>query len=437
MKQLWVSFIFAFKDCIRKRAFLMSTIFMLVAVLGMCLAAYFQGIKIKHGGKGSPTAITAEDHIVEDAMDDANRKICYYIDPQNLIMEGITSLQTKMPDVTFIQGSESSIGLYQQRIAADRRISMILVYESEQEDEMLLPEITITNRDLMSGLNENEVREILSRKYISNLLTNKGVQNDLTALLEISLSSEMTLSSSLNMGGILLSLMIALLILLAAYFYGRQLALSAAQERSGRILESLLVSCKPSRILAGRMLALGVVSLLQFTLVFAFAIGCVRIFVPAGFQIAGLKVTLDMVNFKRALALILYFLMGYALYALLIALTGTLAGKVEETGPAARPIVMLSVVSLIFGCILGMDLVGGNGFMRFLGTYLPMISPFYMPFRILSESVSFVECMISMILLGITILMIAYMTMAVYRRSIMETSVKVTLKDLIRSGGKW
>ena len=62
-----------------------------------------------------------------------------------------------------------------------------------------------------------------------------------------------------------------LLMFFAVYYYGYGVAMSVASEKTTRVMETLVVSAKPSRILLGKCIAMGVLGLIQLSLFIAAA----------------------------------------------------------------------------------------------------------------------------------------------------------------------
>ena len=91
------------------------------------------------------------------------------------------------------------------------------------------------------------------------------------------------------------------------YYYGYGVAMSVASEKTSRVMETLVVSAKPSRILIGKCLAMGVLGLLQMVGIIAFALICYTAFVPSNFNIGGVPIDFSSITPFTLLILLVYF----------------------------------------------------------------------------------------------------------------------------------
>jgi len=115
-------------------------------------------------------------------------------------------------------------------------------------------------------------------------------------------------------------------------------------EKENRVIEILMLSVSPLQVLAGKIIGLGIATLLQMaawvgTVYIVLSVGGGTFNLPAGFQIPPSLLAWGLV----------FFLLGYALYASLMAGAGALVPKLKEATQATWVVMMPIIVGYIAG----------------------------------------------------------------------------------------
>ena len=142
-------------------------------------------------------------------------------------------------------------------------------------------------------------------------------------------SSPKTSNQPVVFGGIIL-------IYISLITYGSQVATGVVEEKSSRVSEVLLGAVRPSQLLAGKVLGIGLVGVLQLL-----AIG-------AGLLVATLAVSsVDLPEGSPLTfaSVLLWFVLGYAFYSCAFAAAGASVSRAEEVGGAAGPLNVLLLAS--------------------------------------------------------------------------------------------
>ena len=140
---------------------------------------------------------------------------------------------------------------------------------------------------------------------------------------------------------------------------------------------------------------------------------------------------LDMSNITIYLGIvtIIYFMLGYFEYSLLYALTGSTVSKPEDIQSANSPIAILAVIGFYFSYFTMMN---PTSELNLFASLFPISSPFCMPFRVMMGLASWVDVVISIIILVVTILVIAKVAIKIYSNAILNYGTKMTFKDMIK-----
>lgn len=201
---------------------------------------------------------------------------------------------------------------------------------------------------------------------------------------------------------------------------GQSLAVNVGMEKSTRIAEVLLAVLRPSQILVGNVIGMGLRTLIQL----------LALAVPILTAIA-LTDGLDLPSVAAAdIALaVLWFLVGYLVYAFLFAATAVLVDKVTDVGAAVMPVMVLLVMAYI-GAVSVVPLDPGSSLSVFLSMF-PLTSPMAMPIRWASGTVPVWELVTSLLLALGTALLFAWFGARIYQRALVVTGRKVKLREVL------
>jgi len=159
---------------------------------------------------------------------------------------------------------------------------------------------------------------------------------------------------------------------LALVVYGQAVAQGVVEEKTSRIVELLLTAIRPWQLMLGKVLGIGALGLAQLLLV-----GVVGIALGAGTGVLDLP---SSVTAGALLTLLVWFLLGYIMYALLFAALGALVSRQEDVGGAVAPLTMLIVIPYVIG-ISTLPSNPDSSLIEGL-SFIPLFSPTLLPMRI-------------------------------------------------------
>lgn len=410
MKQILTVFGFTFRDAVKKKAFIISTVIIMILLL----------------------IITSLPRIIEAFSDDENIDdeyegyTCYFIDENNLIEKGLDTLIAALPGADIFPGEADKLDEYKGYVLDDKKTTVVNVIKKDE-----LPFIKVMTKDFMSGLPGDYVAEVLSQTYAINTLYELGLDDNAIAISQTELQFEYELAGDMNFSGYTVGILLTMLIFFAIYYYGYGVAMSVATEKTTRVMETLVVSAKPSRILIGKCLAMGVVGLIQFSGIIAFTALCVKILIPDDFMIMGMPLSFSAFTTKTALLIILYFILGYTLYAVLNSVCGATVSKIEDLNSAMMPVMLIALASFYLGYMSAVT--GVEGVLQKVSMLLPFSSPFIVPFKLLNGSVATVDIILSILLLVIFIVVITYVSIRIYSASVLHYGKRQKLTELFKT----
>lgn len=206
------------------------------------------------------------------------------------------------------------------------------------------------------------------------------------------------------------------------FAYGYWVASGVVEEKSSRVVEVLLATLRPSHLLRGKILGIGLLGLLQLLL-----IGLVGLFVsnavgslefPSG-AIATMGVVL------------VWFVLGFFFYAGLFAVAGSIVTRQEDLQTTMTPLTILIVASFFIGLSATQD---PDSTLAVVASLLPFSSPLVMPTRIVLGDAAPWEVMASLaISVAATIALIPIAT-TIYSRALLRPG-RVRIRQVLRAGG--
>ncbi|HET7616319.1 MAG TPA: ABC transporter permease, partial [Bacillales bacterium] len=124
-------------------------------------------------------------------------------------------------------------------------------------------------------------------------------------------------------------------------FYGSMIAMEVATEKSSRVMEILISSVSPVKQMFGKILGVVLLGLTQYAFLFA-VMYISAIYKGSSGGITKMLKFLNMDGLPVGVIVyaVIFFLLGYFLYATLFAMLGSLVDRVEEANQMMTPVVM-------------------------------------------------------------------------------------------------
>jgi ABC-2 type transport system permease protein len=153
--------------------------------------------------------------------------------------------------------------------------------------------------------------------------------------------------------------------------YGNMVAMGVIGEKSTRITEIMTAAVKPTEQMSGKLLGVGLLSLTQFGV---WAVAGILTLVVDNLR-GGEGFDLLTIPPGTLLLFVLFFVLGFLLYASLFAGLGSLLSRVEDAGPLMAPFSML----LIAGFLLTIYAMGDpDSTVSTVGSFIPFFTPMVM-----------------------------------------------------------
>lgn len=204
--------------------------------------------------------------------------------------------------------------------------------------------------------------------------------------------------------------------------YASVTAQEVASEKGTKIMEVVFSSIRASHYFYARMLALLLVILTHIGIYVVGGLAAILLFKDLPFLAQ--SGVLDHLGDAFSLNTLLFILVSLFMYVVLAAFLGSMVSRPEDAGKALSPLMIL-----IMGGFFGVTALGtaGDNLILKIGSYIPFISTFFMPFRAINGYANGLEAWIS---LAITIVFAVTATVFIGR---MYASLVLQTDDL----GPW
>lgn len=405
MKNLLIVMKFTMKEMMRKKSFIISTVLMMVLIIaGFCIPK-----------------------IIKSIEGEEKKEKIIIIDSQNIFEGSLNFLQETEVEDYEISLENISIDEAKKKIDEDKIDAAIIL--EKQDNTMKLRYMVKSTRWIDRVPDEiiKTINSMYSNMQISKLGLTQEQLKALTPNFETSIEQTKA-EDEVDEGNITLMIIMSLVLYLAIILFAAQVSMSVTTEKTSRIMETLVTSTNPRTIVLGKTLGIGIIGLAQILLLILTAV------ISANFLLDKelLKALLDMSNItiQSGVITIVYFVLGYFVYSLVYALTGSLVSKPEDIQSANAPVSIIAGVSFYLGYFS--ILINPTSSISTFAAIFPFSSPFCMPARVMSGLASGWEIVASIALLFVVVLIIAKVAITVYASAILNYGAKLSLKDAFK-----
>jgi ABC-2 type transport system permease protein len=218
--------------------------------------------------------------------------------------------------------------------------------------------------------------------------------------------------------GLLAVGLVALLIVLV--FYGQAVAQGVTEEKSSRVVELLLTTLSPRRLLAGKVVGIGLLGLAQLLLAGSAALLAGRLAGGAGLPSAA----------PETVALVLlWFVLGYIFYSVAFAAAGALVSRQEDLATAMTPINVVLIAAFYLALIVSN--ANPNGTVARIAAFVPPLSPMVVPARMVLGNMTAIGLVIAIAIDLLATAGLIMLAARIYERAILHMGAPVKLGRLL------
>jgi ABC-2 type transport system permease protein len=213
-------------------------------------------------------------------------------------------------------------------------------------------------------------------------------------------------------------------IYLTILMYGQVVLGAVIEEKETRIAEILFSSIRPFALMSGKLVGVSLVALTQFAIWGVAFVGLGAYFAGVGGTFAFPRVSAGVYAY-----VMLFFLMGYFIYATLYALVGSMVTTSQEGGQLAMPIILLLVV----GFYLAFPVIRSpNSSFAVWVSLIPFFAPITMLIRIVAQEPPLWQIALSLALGCVTVAGLLWLAARVYRVGMLMYGKRATIPEVLK-----
>ena len=394
---------FTIKEAIKRKSFIISMIIIGIIVIGFNVPNIINHFSNPNDNK-EKILIMDNDNIFGESLikfDNEDTNYEYTIIKENLSEDEIKEkLKNKEFDSCLKFSKED------EKIKIDYIVESLMMGQSVPEDLIKNFSTQYTAIQIQkAGLTQEQLQQMFTQFDVNVIQTDDNAAS----------------------GNTFVAMMLSIVLFYAIYFCAYQISTSITTEKTSKIIETLVTSTSPKQIVLGKTIGIGLVGLFQIIIIAGVAVFSAKSFLPADI----LENVFDMsaVTSTFAVSVIIYFILGYAMYALLYALTGSMVSKPEDIQSANTPVALLAVIGFYLAYFSMMNPASN---INLFASIFPVSAPFCMPLRILVGSAKLPEIISSVVILCISILIIAKVSIKIYSDAILNYGTKMSLKNIFK-----
>lgn len=216
------------------------------------------------------------------------------------------------------------------------------------------------------------------------------------------------------------------LLYMAIIIYGQMIATDVATEKSSRVMEILISSAKPVTHMFAKITGIALLGLTQVGLFVV--VGYIMISSKQDELTGGMFTYFGVQNTSAAVYIyaVVFFILGYLLYATLAAMLGSLVSRVEDVSQMIMPMIFLVMIAF-FIAMFGLE--APDSTLVVISSYIPFFSPMLMFLRVGMLDIPIWEVALSIGILIGTIALLGILGARIYRGGVLMYGRSSSLKD--------
>lgn len=233
----------------------------------------------------------------------------------------------------------------------------------------------------------------------------------------------------------LLAYAMGIILYMALVLYGTQVMTSVIEEKSNRIVEVLVSSLTPFQMMLGKVVGVGMVSLLQLGIWAGAFLGLqkyqAKILGLFGAASAGDGIASILPSMDPWLVVVFlgFFILGFLFYSSVYAAIGSMCNTVQEAQQLQTPVMVMTIAGWFSAFALLRDPT--SSFAK-VASLIPPLAPFVVPVRYSIARIPVPELLLYVATMVAGLLLIVWVTARVYRVGILMYGKRASFKDLWR-----
>jgi ABC-2 type transport system permease protein len=317
-----------------------------------------------------------------------------------------------------------------RREVLSKKINGYLVLDPKQLENAEAEYFSTTVSDFIAQIQlQDAIRGLWMRQKIGD----RGLPADLATELEKRLNMKVfkvtEKGTSEEKGAGILAAMVFLILMYSTFFmYGYQVMRGVIEEKSNRIVEIIIASVRPTELMLGKIIGIGLVGLTQY-LVWSLVAMNLSLPVVASFMAGGGDMGVPRIPISMLGFFLLFFMLGYFLYA---SIYTTIAAPFN-TDQEAQQLAMIPMMLILAGFLVYPAVMNNpsGGLAVFLSLF-PFTASLVMFLRTAVSEPPAWQILASVAFLIGTTVLLAWFAGRIYRVGILMYGKKPTIPEILR-----
>ena len=213
-----------------------------------------------------------------------------------------------------------------------------------------------------------------------------------------------------------------ILMFIGIFSYGTWVLTGVVEEKQSRVVEVVLSTVRPRDLLMGKVLGIGILALAQLAILVGAGLLAV--------QLSG-RLVLPPTTIGAVGQLLLWFILGFALYSTTLGFLGSLASRVEDASNASMPVTMTATACYLASIILVTQTP--DGVLARVMTFFPPSAPMVVPLRTALGAIEPWEIGLSIIIMLVSIWVLFVVGARVYAGAVLQVGSRMKIRDAWRA----
>ncbi|MDW8785829.1 ABC transporter permease [Bacillus cereus] len=353
-------------------------------------------------------------------------KVVFISEAPNVTLDQ-SNLSKALPEWDWSLGDKTKLNQYKQDLLDKKVEALFILKEGAGAEPVLDYFMKVDNPKLIQS-----AQVFVQNQYFQSAVVKQQLSEEAVKSLTMNVQAKKQNLNNEETSSFLLVYLLVAIMYLAITSYGNAIATAVASEKASRVMEVMVTKVSPVHMVFGKILGVGLASLTQlFTFFFSMALYIKSGIFKVSDSFFGVNIDVNMITGEHAAYFLLYFVLGYFVYAALFAVFGSMVSRPEELSGTTMPITLILMGSLVVELLVVLD--NPEGLVSRVTSYVPFTAPISMVVRIINGSVSGMEIAASILVLLSSISLISLFAAKVYPKGILRSGKSLKLFQLLKN----
>ncbi|HGA0700374.1 TPA: ABC transporter permease [Bacillus cereus] len=353
-------------------------------------------------------------------------KVVFISEAPNVTLDQ-SNLSKALPEWDWSLGDKTKLNQYKQDLLDKKVEALFILKEGAGAEPVLDYFMKVDNPKLIQS-----AQVFVQNQYFQSAVVKQQLSEEAVKSLTMNVQAKKQNLNNEETSSFLLVYLLVAIMYLAITSYGNAIATAVASEKASRVMEVMVTKVSPVHMVFGKILGVGLASLTQLFIFFL----SMALYIKSGiFKVSdsffGVNIDVNMITGEHAAYFLLYFVLGYFVYAALFAVFGSMVSRPEELSGTTMPITLILMGSLVVELLVVLD--NPEGLVSRVTSYVPFTAPISMVVRIINESVGSLEIITSMVVLLASISLIAMFAAKVYPKGVLRSGKSLKFIQLLKN----